>query len=472
MTLKKNRLITNAILNCLRVCSNIILPLISFPYLTRILHVNNLGKVSFCSSIIAYFILFAGLGINNYAIREGSKIREDHKKLSQFSNEMFTMHLISASIIYFLLIIFLFVWKVEKDYKLIVAILSITIVCNAFSFDWLPNVLEDFRFITIRVISIQILSLITIFLFVKKSEDYIIYACITGITSIISGTLNFIYAKKNIEISHIRKFDWKIHLKPILILFANTLMITIYLQSDITMIGIFRSDYEVGLYRISVQIYSAVKTMLNAITVVTIPRLSLYLNNNKVENYHILLSTIINTLAYLCVPAMFGLFLIAQNCIILVGGNEYISSVSSLQVLCFALIAAVFGNFFVNAVLIVHCQEQKAFLATVFSAIMNIALNLFFIPKFGFLGAAITTLIAEIIAMSLLIYYSRNYVHITLNLRLILIIGFGSALIIIICFFISSLKLTLVLDTLLKIIFSIIAYSIISLFAKNILWKH
>lgn len=467
MIIKKHRLATNAMLNCLRVCSNIILPMISFPYLTRILHVNNFGKISFCTSIISYFILLSGLGISNYSIREGARIRENNEQLSQFSGEIFTIHLFSTFFTYCLLFLFLFTWKAKKDYKLIVAILSISILSNAFSFDWLPNVLEDFFFITVRVISVQVLSIVAIFLFVKKSEDYFIYTCITALTSIISGILNFLYAKKKIKICIIREFNWKTHLKPILILFANTLMITIYLQSDITMIGIFKGDHEVGLYRISVQIYSAIKTMLNAITVVTIPRLSLYLNSKKKDTYNQLVSMIIGSLLYLCIPAMFGLFLISKNCIALIGGTEYISSVLSLKILCFALIAAVFGNFFINAVLITNHQEKKAFLATVTSAIVNILLNLFFVPEFGFIGAAITTLISEIVVAGLLMYYSKKYIHIMLNFNLILLMCFETVLIILICFFISSLKLKLVLDTILKIGFSVIAYVIVTLIAKK-----
>lgn len=464
---KKHRMATNAVLNCLRVTANIILPLISFPYLTRVLHVDNFGKVSFCSSIVSYFVLLAGLGISNYAIREGARVREDKEKLSRFSDEMFTIYLVSAFIAYVLLGVFLLTWKFGGDYRIIIAILSVSVICNALSFDWLPNILEDFWFITVRVLGVQILSVVAIFLFVKKSEDYTIYAMITAITSLLSGILNFTYAKKSIKISVIRKLDWRLHLKPILILFANTLMITIYLQSDITMIGIFKGDHEVGLYKISVQIYSAIKTMLNAITVVAIPRLSLYLSNEQKEEYNKLASMILGSLTYLGVPAMVGLFMIAKNCILLVGGAEYIFSVPALQILCFALIAAVYGNFFVNAVLIVNRQEKKAFTATVVSAVFNIIANLFLIPVIGFIGAAITTLIAEIVVAVMLIRYSRPYVHVSMNKKLIIPIAIGAILIMGLCIFVDSLKFGLAINTIVKIVLSLIVYGMVTLTTRK-----
>lgn len=467
MTGKKYQLATNAILNCLRACSNIFLPLISFPYLTRVLQVNNFGKVAFCSSIVSYFTLVANLGISNYSIREGASVREDKVRLSRFADEIFTIHITAAFIAYVLLAVFLLIWYSDESNKVIVAILSVNIICTALSFDWLPNVLEDFWFITIRVIGVQMLSLIAIFVFVKSQQDYIVYACIIGGTSILSAILNYCYAKKYIKISFVRKVNWKKHLKPILLLFANTLMITIYLQSDITMLGIFRGDYEVGLYKISVQIYSAIKTMLNAITVAVIPRMSLYLNDKRKDEYNRLGSSIIWCLAYLCLPAMIGLFFIAKNCIILIGGGEYISSVPALKILCFALAAAVFGNYFINAVLIVNRKEKKAFYATIISAMVNIILNLFFIPQFGFVGAAITTLIAEIVVMGFLIYFSRKLIKITLNHKVLLSMCIGTTSIIIVCQLLNKLGLKIAADTVLKIICSVFVYAIVTVVAKK-----
>ncbi|MBR0282673.1 MAG: flippase [Oscillibacter sp.] len=459
---KKRSLAVNAVLNCLRVCSNIIIPLISFPWLTRVLHAENFGKVSFCSSLVAWFVLAAGLGIGAYSIREGARLRENREKLSRFCDEIFTINLFSAALAYGLLAAFLLIWRPGGDYPYIIAVLSVGILGGTLSFDWLPNVMEDFRFITVRVVSIQFLALCAIFAFVRRPEDYVIYAWITAASSIASAALNFAYARRNIRIVPAWNFDWKSRLRPILILFGNALMISIYLQSDITMLGFFRGEREVGLYKIPVQIYSAVKTMLNAITVVAVPRMSLYLSADRKEDYHKLASMILSCLAYLCIPAMLGLCLIAENCVLLIGGNEYVSSTPALRILCLALVAAVFGNFYVNAVLIVHRREKSAFTATVVSALVNIVLNLALIPAVGFVGAALTTLAAEIVVVTLLAYFSRAYVRVWPDRKVIAPMCMGSALILLSCRFVDGLQLNLAPDTALKIALSVLAYGMVT----------
>ena len=160
---------------------------------------------------------------------------------------------------------------------------------------------------------------------------------------------------------------------------------------------------------------------------------------------------------------MIGLFLIAENCILLVGGTEYVGSTPALRILSLALIAAVFGNFFANAVLIVHRLEKKVFIATVISAFANIILNLFFIPKWGFIGAAITTTIAEILVVYLLIVFSKPHVKITILENNIIPMCIGSALIIASCLFVDRLNLDVVFDTVLKILLSVGLYIVMSI---------
>ena len=454
----RSSLAVNALLNGMRVASNMIFPLISLPYLTRVLQTENYGKVGFCNSIISYFVLISGLGISNYAIREGARIRDDNDKLSVFSMEILAIHIVSTFASYSLLFFVLDLWHPSNDYFKVILALSPMVASGVLGFEWMPNVLEDFLYITLRSIAIQIISLVLILLFVKDSNDYFFYAFITSGSSVCTACLNLAYARKHISI-RLRKirFNGK-HIRPIFTLFANTLMITIYLHSDVTMLGLMKNDTSVGLYKLSVQIYSIIKTFINAVTVVAVPRLALYISTNNKKRYNEVALKIIHTLLCVCIPCIAGLFLIADNCVLIVGGQSYVGSTRTLQILCFALIFAVLGNFFANAVLIVHRRERDSLMATMISAVINVGLNFFLIPKYDLIGAAITTLIAEIVASCLLIFFSRGLVSLRVNYKLLISIAVGIASICFTCNGLDGLRLGLFWDTALKIGFSVIVY--------------
>ncbi len=468
MAQEKN-LAVNALLNGIRVISNMLLPLISLPYLTRVLQAEGYGKVGFCNSIISYFVLISGLGISNYAIREGARIRDDNSKLSSFSLEILGIHIVSTFVAYIIFFVVLILWKPSNDYIRIFLALSPMIVSGVLGFEWLPNIMEDFFYITIRGIAIQIISLILILLFVKNSNDYLVYALIMGGSSFCTACINFAYARKHISIKLHEIILNKRHIKPIFVLFANTLMITIYLHSDITMLGLLRNDTSVGLYKVSVQIYSMIKTFINAVTVVAIPRLSLYISKGDKKAYNETASNIVQALVCISIPCITGLILIADNCVLIVGGQGYIGSVASLRVLCFALIFAVLGNFFANAVLVVNRKEKESLIATVISAMVNIGLNIIMIPKYDLLGAAITTLIAEIMVSCLLMFFSREYISLRLNYKMMIPIAGSVILICLICQVIDRFEMGLFLDTVFKIGLSATAYGGIMIISQKIL---
>ncbi len=448
----------NAILNSIRQGASIILPLISFPYLTRVLQSGNYGKVAFGASIVSYFSLLAALGVQTYSIREGSRIREDKEKITEFANQVFTINMQATLIAYTLLCFMLIAWDMEHDIRLIIAIQSVGIICATLGAEWIPAIYEEYLYITVRSIGIQIISLVCIFIFVKKKEDYLIYILITACTSVMTCIVNRLYSRKYIKLKLILKPDYAKHLKPVIILFANSMMITIYLNSDITMLGIFKGETDVGIYKVAVQIYTVVKSVLNAMVVVAIPKISAHLERKDFSAYGKLASDMLRALFVLTFPALTGLFMLSRNIIYIVGGEGYLSAVAPLRILCFALFAAVVGNFCVNAILITNRKEKEALIATVISAALNVILNLIFIPAMGYRGAAFTTLIAEVVVMALLVFFSRDVFAYKGKRGEFIPVAFGIFGIIGACLIIDRFGLEIVLDTVLKILVSILIY--------------
>lgn len=410
--MKKRSLGINALLNGIKDIMSVLFPLITFPYVSKILQVDNLGKYNFAASVIEYFILISQLGISTYAIREGSKVREKKDRIQQLSSELFSINVFSMIISYLLLLITVVAVPKLHSYSLLIAIFSANIFFRTIGTEWIYSIYEDYAYITKRSILFQCMSLIFLLLFVKKQEDLYIYALISVLANAGSNVLNFIHAKKLCKIKLIFHFDYKVHMKPIMIIFANAVATTVYLSSDTTILGFMTTDFHVGLYSVSAKIYGVVKMCLSTIIIVSIPRLSSYIGTKQNDIYNSTFNKIINVLLIIVFPAVVGLFCLSKDIILFLSDATYREAANSLRWLCLSLIVCLFGWLFRSCVLIPNGKESKVLIATFLSAGVNVILNLILIPLWKQDAAALTTFIAEGCAMIICIYYSKGLVKI------------------------------------------------------------
>lgn len=222
MTNKKSLKI-NTVLNIIKTCSAILFPLITFPYISRVLLPENVGKVNFAQSYVNYFSLIAGLGLSTHAIRECATAKNDRKKLEKVSSELFSINLITTFVAYIFLVASLFIFKGLQRYEYLILIESTIIVSTTLGADWLNSAMEDYKYITIRTVAFQIVSLILMFTFVRETSDYYKYALISILSSAGANVANIFYRKKYCTVTFTLNIDWKRHLSPILFLFVMQL---------------------------------------------------------------------------------------------------------------------------------------------------------------------------------------------------------------------------------------------------------
>ena len=211
--MKKKSLVLNAALNGLRNILNLIFPLITFPYVTRVLSVSGIGEYNFANSIVSYFLLLAGLGVSKYGVREGAKYRDDIEKESKFVSEVFTINMIATILAYILLAVVIVFSDQVNRYAITVIIFSLQIFFTTIGVEWLFSMYEEYAYITIRSIIFKIISVVLLFLFVRDKNDVGIYAAITVFSSVGSNILNYIRARKMVHIRFRFRFDWNKHLK-------------------------------------------------------------------------------------------------------------------------------------------------------------------------------------------------------------------------------------------------------------------
>lgn len=416
MTRKSVKL--NIIFNMLRVCCGILFPLISFPYAAHILGVENIGKIQFCNSVVNYFILFAGLGINIYAAREGVRYRDNKDKLSKFAKEIISISFISTTISYLCLLLIIRM-AYFKEYEILLLICSTTIALTTFNLEWLYQIIEEIKYITLRTVSIQILSFTLLICFVRDKNDYVIYAVISALAVGGNCFVNIYHSRKIINWRKKYIYDVKRHFYSILTIFSVSLSTSIYLSLDTVMIGVIRNDVEVGLYSAAVKFNSVVKTIITSISTVLLSRLSYYVIRNKNDLYENLLRRGANVILALVIPSCLGIILLNQEILFLFCGTEFLSASFACIVLSINMIFSVIDGMLYNQVCLPHGLEKNASKATVLGALANLMLNIFFIDRWGFNGAAVTTLVSEFIVFIVLIFCVKS----TIDLKYI----FGKA---------------------------------------------
>lgn len=397
----------NAILNGIKQCCAIVFPLITFPYASRVLGNDGFGKYSFSYSVVSYFLLFAALGINTYAIREGSKIRDDKVKLEKFASEIFSINIFSVAVSYLLLFITLNISAKIQSYIPYILIQSVSMILTAVGTDWINSIYEDFSYITIRYILVQVIALILMFTFVKDSSDVIPYCVVSVIASTGGNALNLFYVRKYVKIRFTICMELKKNLLPLITLFINSVAIAIYVNSDITMLGFYYEDSVVGIYSFASKIYNILKQLVYAILVVAVPRIA-YLIQKKPDLYKQYMNKIFMALTLFLLPIVSGTFGMSKTIIAIAGGNDYIAGNVALKILSPALFFAIYAALFSNCALIVFGDEKKCLRATCVSALVNITLNFILLPILGIAGAALTTLIAEWLNCMIQMKYSSN----------------------------------------------------------------
>lgn len=457
----------NAILNVLRKLMTLIFPLITFPYASRILLPEGIGRVSFARSIINYFIVIATLGIWAYGIRETAKVRDDREKLSKVTQEIVTISLISTVIAYLILYVGIFTIPKLSEYRSLLVVISAKILFATLGFEWLYSGVEDYKYITVRAFIFQIISVVLLFVFVHKPEDYLKYASIAVISNVGSNICNLIHSRKYIDFSFRYKLELRRHIKPIFILFAMAVTSTLYSTIDVTMLGFMCGDWEVGIYTSATKINGIVTSLVVSVGAVVLPRLSYYANDKTIEKFKELSYKNYDVLFLFSIPATIGLCLIGNAIMLLFCGAEFISAVPIMRIMNVMIIIVGASSVTGTQTLVPIGKEIIAFYGLLIGAIIDIFLNLILIPRFYSYGAAVSTLISESVLTGIELVGVRKILDLKKIGGYFILYLFNSAVMAIFVFLCLRLIPGLWTSTIVAIFMGMVVYGILLIIEKN-----
>lgn len=385
----------NFLMNIILTLSSFIFPLITFPYISRVLSPIGIGKVNFAVSFISYFIMLAQLGIPTYGIRVCAQSRDNKDELSKKTQELLIINIFMSVISYFILFLLLMIVPKLKEDRILYIVTSFNILLSNLGVEWLFKGLEQYSYITVRSIAFKIISLLAMFMLVHEQSDYVIYAGILVFASVASNIMNFVYSKKFVYYKRYHNYELKRHIKPISIFFAMTCATTIYTNLDTVMLKFLKSDAEVGIYTASTKIKLILATIVSSLGAVLLPRVSYYIKSNMKEEFHNITGKAINFVFVISVPLMMYSILFSKECILFIAGKEYVGSILPMKIMLPTIVFIGLTNILGIQILVPLGKEKIVLYSEIVGAIVDFALNFILIPKYASVGAAIGTLIAE-----------------------------------------------------------------------------
>lgn len=408
---KQKSLKLNFIMNAILTMSSFIFPLITFPYVSRILLPVGTGKVSFATSFISYFSMFAQLGIPMYGIRACARVRDNREELTRTAQELLIINLIMDAISYVALFIALAtVPRLQEDRELYI-IVSLTIILTSVGMEWLYKALELYTYITIRSIVFKLFSLIAMFLLIHKQEDYVIYGGITIFAGSASYILNLINARKYIGLKPVGNYHFKKHLKPIGVFFAMSCATTVYLHLDTVMLGFIATEADVGYYDAAVKIRKVLLSIVTSLGVVLLPRASYYIEHGLRAEFKKITEKALTFVFLLATPMTAYFILFAREGVFLLSGKAYAGSVVPMQIIMPTLFLAGITNITGIQMLVPLGKENIVLYSEIAGAIVDVIINAILIPRYASAGAAVGTLIAEIVVLIVQYVALRNEIR-------------------------------------------------------------
>lgn len=370
-----------------------ILPLITMPYVSRVLGAEGIGTYSYTYSIAQYFLLFGMLGVENYGNRSIARVRDDEQKRSAVFSSIYTLQFIIASISVIVYVLYIAMFSGNKLY----AFLQVFYVLSGvFDINWIFFGMEDFKLTVTRKVLVKIINVVLIFAFVKTSADLWKYLLVLSLGYFIAQSSMWLFASKYIKFHFTRINEAFKHFKDILILFIPLVATSIYRMMDKVMLGNFSTMQQVGFYENSEKLINVCLCVISAFGAVMMPRMSNLYARSKYDECRDLFVRSMEIAIFIGCAITFGISSIANDFIPIFYGTGYDACVS-ITIMLSATVLFITWACIVRTLYLIPTEKNKVYIYSVFlGAGVNVIINWALIPRLASVGAAVGTIIAEV----------------------------------------------------------------------------
>lgn len=404
-----NKVLKNYVYNFLYQILVILVPLITTPYVSRVLGAKGIGTFSYTNSIVQYFILFGCIGLNLYGQREIAYVQHDKKERDNVFWELFILRVLAVSVS---LLVYYLSFVSHGKYASVFLIMSLEIFASLIDISWFFQGIEEFKKIVIRNLVVKVLGVTLIFLLVKSSDDLILYTLCHSGTLLLGNISIWAYVPKYIGNVKLNELHLHKHIKPTIILFLPQIATSIYTVLDKTMIGYLAGiEEEVAYYEQGQKIVKLVLTLVTSLGTVMMPRIANLYKQNEITKVSDYLAKSFRFVFFMSFPMMFGLMAICCNIVPWFFGKGYNKVIPNMMIISPIVVFIALSNIVGIQYLLPTGRQKEYTISVLIGCIVNFIMNLLLIPKFMSIGAAIATVLAEGCVTSVQMYLTRKDIN-------------------------------------------------------------
>lgn len=385
----------NFIYSSILTASNYIFPLITYPYVSRVLGVTNIGICNYIDSIINYFILFSMMGIAATGIREIAANKDNPKGLNTVFSSLLLLNGIFTLFAFCVLLIVMFTVPSLIEYRKLLWIGAVKLIANALLFEWLYKGVEDFKYITQRTIIIKLLYVISVFVFIHKSDDYPVYFLLTALMVVVNAVVNCIYSRKFVRVTK-EGITITPFIKSYLVIGFFLILNSFYTSFNVAYLGFITSPTEVGYYTTATKVFSVVIAVYSAFSGVMLPRMSALRSQGKTEEFLLLIRKSVSALLAFAIPmvALFSVF--SPDVIDVFAGKGYEGAYTPARIVMPLVFIVGYEQILVMQILMPMKKDRAIFVNSVIGASTGLIFNFLLVNKLGATGSSIVWLVSEL----------------------------------------------------------------------------
>ena len=390
--------------------ANYLFPLLTYPYVSRVLGVTNIGICNFVDSIIHYFILVSMMGINIVGIREIAKSKNNQEQLNQTFSGLFWLNTITTSIALVILVVVAVTVEQLRGHWQLMAIGAMKLVMNYMLIEWLYKGLEEFKYITIRTLAVKVMYVVAVFVFVRDSGDYPIYYLLSVLMIVLNAVINIVYSRYYVSLQ-IRGVNVSAFLKAFCILGVYQLLNSMYISLNVTYLGFVSGETEVGYYTTASKLYGILIALFTAFTGVMLPRMSSLLAEGKVEEFKSLLVKAYNILFTFSIPLIIFTVIYAPAIIYIISGPGYEGAIMPMRIMMPLMLIIGYEQIIVVQTLMPLKKDKAILHNSIAGALTGLALNILLVSALKSVGASLVWFCSEVVVLCCAQYYVSKYIQ-------------------------------------------------------------
>ncbi len=434
----------------------LILPLITTPYISRVLGSEGIGIYGYTYSIASYFILFGSLGVALYGQREIAYAQENAEKRMKTFVEIVIFRFITMFIA---ILIYFFAFMIRGNYTIYYRILLLELLATAVDISWFFQGLEEFKKTVIRNIVVRLVSVTLVFILVNNKDDLIKFFLIYSLADFIGNLSLWVYLPKYFKGQKIKNITFYRHIVPLLLLFIPQISNQIYNNLDKTMIGKMISDKtEVGYYEQAQKVIRLLITIVTSLGVVMVPKMASSFASGDKEKVKDYLKRSFNFVFFLSFPLMFGIIAISNEFVPMFFGKGYDKSIILINIISPIVLLMGIANVIGTQYLLPTKKQKEYTISVTIGLIVNFILNFILIRYYDSVGASIATVLSQLVVDILQLRNIKTEISIVELIKLSIKYFVSGFVMFIACFIVKQFINDIVISLIIQIFVGMVVY--------------